>query len=75
MNSNHTGVIIGKVEKDPLDEIMIYTVTDEYKFNDIGIRALAGVCKNAIFISLTTELFYTYRDGQFKLIIPKHLKL
>lgn len=67
------GVLMGSGRKDPLDEVMIYTVTDESKLNDVGIRAIAGICKNAIFISLTTELFYVYRDGNFKVIIPKHL--
>lgn len=70
----HIGFISGG-NKDPLDEVMIYTVTDESKLNDIGVRAIAGVCKNAIFISLTTELFYVYKDGAFKLIVPKHLNL
>lgn len=71
--SKHVGVLMGSGRKDPLDEVIIYTITDESKLNDIGVRAIAGVCKNAIFISLTTELFYVYRDGSFKRIIPRRL--
>ena len=56
-NNKNTGILIGRKERDPLDEVMVYTVTDESKLYDVGIRAIAGVCKNAIFISLTTELF------------------
>lgn len=69
------GFVSGGIKKDPLDEVMIYLVTDETKLNDIGVRAIAGVCKNAIFISCTTELFYVYRDGDFKVIFPKKLNL
>lgn len=74
-DNKHIGVLMGGRTPNPLDEVMVYTVTDESKLNDIGVRAIAEVCKNAIFISLTTELFYIYRDGSFRLIIPKHLNL
>lgn len=71
----HTGILIQGKGKDPLDDVMVYTVTDESKLNEISVRAIAGVYKNAIFISLTTEMFYTFKDGEFKMVIPKHLNL
>ena len=74
-NTKRIGIAIGGQEKANLDEIMIYTVTDESKLNEIGIEAIAGICKNAIFISLTTEYFYKYTDGKFVRIIPKHLNI
>lgn len=69
----HIGVIIGKIEKSLSDEIMIFTVTDESKLQQC--KYIAGICKKAIFISLTTELFYVYKGGEFKMIVPKHLKI
>lgn len=72
-SKKHVGFIVGNKREDPLDEVMIYTITDETKLEQC--RVIAGMCKKAIFISLTTEYFYIYRNGEFKMVIPKHLNL
>lgn len=69
----HIGVVMGGMEKSFSDEIIIFTVTDETKLQQC--KYIAGICKKAVFISLTTELFYVYRDGEFKMVVPKHLKI
>ena len=72
-NNKHIGIVMGGIEKSFSDEIMIFTITDESKLQQC--RYIAGICKKAVFISLTTELFYVYRDGEFKMVVPKHLKI
>lgn len=72
-NNKHIGIVMGGIEKSFTDDIMIFTITDETKLEQC--KYIAGMCKNAIFISLTTEIFYVYRNGEFKIAIPKHLKI
>lgn len=72
-NKKRVGFIIGEGKKDTLNDVMIYTITDETKLEQC--KLIAEIFKNAIFISLTTELFYVYKNGEFKMVVPKHLKI
>lgn len=72
-NKKRVGFIIGEGKKDTLNDVMIYTITDETKLEQC--KLIAEIFKNTIFISLTTELFYVYKNGEFKMVVPKHLKI